>query len=140
MKPRTSPEIEPGRGALGGPPRKPSRGPRITLTCECGERRYLHYGERWHCDQCGRTWDTSRIPAEDYAAIRRVKRRFVAIPIAMLLVIVATVVLFMIYGRIYAFIVLPFTLTLWSMYGRPIHRRRLRQALDRLPQWEISPE
>jgi hypothetical protein len=121
-------------------PRKLSRGPRITLTCECGERRELRYGERWRCEQCGRAWDTHRIPPADYAAVRRVRRRFVVIPVAMLFVIVATVALFAVYGRIYAVILLPFALSLWSMYGRPIHRRRLRRALDRLPQWNITPD
>lgn len=123
-----------------GAPRKLSRGPKITLTCECGERRDLRYGERWQCEQCGRTWDTHRIPAEDYAAIRRVRRRFVVVPAATLLTIVATVVLFMVFGRVYVFILLPLALTMWSMYGRPLHRRRLRRALDRLPKWNITPE
>ena len=121
-------------------PAKLHRGPKVTLTCECGERRDLRYGERWNCEQCGRTWDTHKIPAEDYAAVRRVRRRFVVMPIGMLCVIIATVALFMVYGRIYALILLPLALTLWSMYGRPIHRRRLRRALDRLPHWNITPE
>jgi hypothetical protein len=123
-----------------GTPRKLGRGPRITLTCDCGERRDLRYGERWQCEQCGRAWDTHRIPAADYAAIRSIRRRFVVIPVVMLLVVVATVVLFMVYGRVYAFVLLPMALTIWSMYGRPIHRRRLRRALDRLPKWNITPE
>lgn len=124
----------------GGVHRKLSSGPKITLTCECGERRYLRYGERWQCEQCGRTWDTRRIPEEEYAAVRKIRRRFVVVPVALLLVVVATVVLFMVFGRIYAVILLPLALTLWGMYGRPAHRRRLREALDRLPQWKIRPE
>ncbi len=123
-----------------GPQGRLSRGPRITLTCECGERRDLRYGERWQCEQCGRTWDTHRIPVEEYAAIQRIQRRFVVMPIVMLLVIVATVVLFVVYGRIYAFVLLPLSLTMWVLYGRPVHRRRLRRALDRLPEWKIRPE
>jgi Flp pilus assembly protein TadB len=123
-----------------GPHGRLSRGPRITLTCECGERRDLRYGERWQCEQRGRTWDTHRIPVEEYAAIQRIQRRFVVMPIVMLLVIVATVVLFVVYGRIYAFVLLPLSLTMWVLYGRPVHRRRLRRALDRLPEWKIRPE
>src|SRR5215204_1128307 len=38
------------------------KGPPITLTCECGQKRDLPYGERWRCEQCGRTSDTNRIP------------------------------------------------------------------------------
>jgi hypothetical protein len=29
---------------------------------------------------------------------------------------------------------------MWTMYGRSIHRRRLRRALDRVPEWKIRPE
>src|SRR5947209_20470092 len=112
---------------------KPKRGPRITLTCDCGERRELRYGERWRCEKCGRTWDTRRIPPEEYAAVRRVRRRFVEIPAVILVAVVATVILLAVFGRVYAFILLPLTLMVWSMYGRPVHRRRLRRALDRLP-------
>jgi Flp pilus assembly protein TadB len=120
-------------------PRKPRRGPPITLTCECGERRELHYGERWQCD-CQRIWDTHRIPAEDYAAIRRIQRRFVVMPIMSLLAVVVTVALLVIFGRVQAFILLPMALAVWVIYGRPVHRRRLRRALDGLPEWNIRPE
>jgi hypothetical protein len=126
--------------ASGQPRRRLMRGPRITLTCECGGRRDLRYGERWSCEQCGRVWDTRQIPAEDYAAVRRIQRRFVVMPMATLLVLIATVVLFMVFGRVYAFILLPFGLAMWTMYGRSIHRRRLRRALDRVPQWKITPQ
>jgi hypothetical protein len=120
--------------------RKLSRGPRITLTCECGERRDLRYGERWRCEHCGRVWDTHRIPAEDYAAIRSIQRRFVVIPIVVLFAVIATVVLFIVFGRVYSFILIPLVLFGWILYGRPVHRRRLRRALDKLPEWKISPE
>ena len=50
------------------------RGPPIALTCECGEKRELAYGERWRCQSCGRSWDTNRIPAEQYQEIRRISR------------------------------------------------------------------
>ena len=50
-------------------PRSIRRGPLITLSCECGARRELHYGEQWHCENCGRTWNTNRIPLEQYEQI-----------------------------------------------------------------------
>jgi Flp pilus assembly protein TadB len=120
--------------------RRLARGPRITLTCECGERRDLRYGERWRCEKCGRTWDTHKIPPEDYAAVLRVRRRFVLVPTAMLVAVIVTVVMFMLYGRIYAFVLLPFAVSMWGMYGRNLHRRRLHRALDRLAKWEITPD
>ena len=30
------------------------RGPPIAVTCECGEKRDLRYGEEWTCESCGR--------------------------------------------------------------------------------------
>ena len=56
------------------------RGPPITLTCECGEKRDLSYGERWECEKCGRTWDTGRIPHEQYDAIRTVSYTHLTLP------------------------------------------------------------
>ena len=38
-----------------GLPKSVRRGPPITLTCDCGERRYLRYGERWTCEKCKKT-------------------------------------------------------------------------------------
>jgi Flp pilus assembly protein TadB len=140
MRSQAGVELDEGRSPGDQAPRKLSRGPRITLTCDCGERRELRYGERWRCQQCGRTWDTHRIPAEDYAAIRRIQSRFLVVPVVMLAVIVATVALFTVYGRVYAVILLPLGLMMWVMYGRPVHRRRLRRALDDLPEWKIRPE
>ena len=32
-------------------PRTIRKGPRITLTCRCGEHQYLHYGEIWTCEK-----------------------------------------------------------------------------------------
>ena len=51
-------------------PKSVRRGPPITVTCDCGEKRHLRYGERWTCEKCGKTWNTNRIPVEQYAAIR----------------------------------------------------------------------
>ena len=58
------------------------RGPPITLTCECGERAELPYGEAWSCPSCGRRYDTARIPQEDYERIRRTQLRFRILPVA----------------------------------------------------------
>lgn len=50
--------------------------PPITLTCDCGTRGQVAYGERWTCDDCGKTYDTSAIPAEEYAALTAGLRRY----------------------------------------------------------------
>jgi Flp pilus assembly protein TadB len=116
------------------------RGPPITVRCECGEFRYLAYGERWRCERCGRTWDTGRIPEEDYAAVRSIQRRYIAVPLGALVVVLATAILFMIYGRIYAIVLLPMALTIWFTFIRPLQRRRLRERIAELPEWKLEPE
>ena len=49
--------------------------PKITIECDCGEKRKLAYGESYVCD-CGRSWSTAQIPEADYAAIRALDRRY----------------------------------------------------------------
>jgi len=58
-----------------------TKGPPITVTCDCGERHELFYGERWTCPGCARAYDSGQIPAEEYAQIRRVQLHFRAIPL-----------------------------------------------------------
>jgi len=63
-------------------PKSVRRGPPITLTCECGETRHLRYGDRWTCEKCSRSWDTTKIPVDQYAAVRSTQLRFRRVPIA----------------------------------------------------------
>ncbi|MGH2852380.1 MAG: hypothetical protein ACRDLP_17420 [Solirubrobacteraceae bacterium] len=122
-------------------PRSVRRGPRITLTCNCGERRYLQYGERWTCEKCGRTWDTHRIPLDEYLALRRVQLHYRRIPIVVSAVALVCVVGFLVAGKgLAGLILVAFALTAWSMFARPLHRRRHREALARIPTWDIEPE
>src|SRR6188508_3042939 len=55
---------------------RPVREPPITVTCDCSEVGYVPYGTRWTCPECGKTWDTSQIPQEDYASLLRSVRRY----------------------------------------------------------------
>jgi hypothetical protein len=122
-------------------PRAIRRGPLITLTCRCGERRYLHYGERWTCEKCGRSWNTMRIPVEQYAEIRRAQLRFRRVPLVISALSLACLIAFIVIGRAAAgLILIGFTATAWSMFVRPFHKRRYRKALAQLPSWEIEPD
>jgi hypothetical protein len=122
-------------------PKSVRRGPRITLTCECGERRYLRYGERWQCEQCGKTWNTARIPVEQYAAIRATQLRYRRVPIAISVLALACVIACIVIGKaVGGLIVVGILATTWSMFFRPLHRRRYRTALAELPSWQIEPE
>ncbi len=122
-------------------PRTIRKGPRITLTCKCGEHQYLHYGEIWTCEQCGRRWNTERIPIEQYAELRQAQLRYRRIPIILSVLSLICVIAFIIAGRALAgLIIIAFGATAYSMFARPLYRRRYREALTDIPKWEIEPE
>jgi hypothetical protein len=117
------------------------RGPKITVSCRCGEKQYLAYGERWTCETCGRTWDTRQIPAEQYAAIRATQLRYRRIPLVISVVALACIVAGVLVGKaLGGLIIVAIAATTWSMFFRPIHSRKYRKALAQLPTWTLTPE
>ena len=129
------------RQQAAGVPKSVRRGPPITLTCDCGEKRYLRYGERWKCEKCGKTWNTNRIPVEQYAAIRATQLRYRRVPLAISVFALVCVVAFIIVGKaLGGLIVVGLLASTWSMFFRPIHRRKYREAIADLPSWKIKPE
>jgi len=117
------------------------RGPPVTVSCDCGEKRQLAYGEAWRCESCGRRWNTSQIPAEQYAAIRRTQLRFRILPVVLGLVVAGAALFFLLTGNVFSmFFLLPTSLMAWFTFIRPLHRRRYRQAIADLPRWELHPE
>ena len=130
---RTKREWEAPGAILGGPP--------ISVTCECGVKHDLKYGEAWTCESCGRRWDTRQIPREQYEAVRRTQLRFRVLPVVVGLVVLALAVFFTLSGNIFSvFFLLPVGLTFWFVFLRPFHRRRYRAAIADLPRWELHPE
>jgi hypothetical protein len=118
---------------LGGPP--------IAVTCECGVKRDLRYGESWTCESCGRRWDTRQIPAEQYDDIRRLQLRFRMLPIGLGLVVAALAIFFTLTGNVFSvFFLLPVALMTWFAILRPVHRKRYRAAIADLPRWNLRPE
>ena len=59
------------------------RGPPIAVTCDCGAKQDVRYGDTWVCEQCGKRWNTAQIPAEQYEAIRRLQLRYRIVPVAL---------------------------------------------------------
>jgi hypothetical protein len=128
-------------GEPAGVPRSVRRGPPITLTCDCGERRYLRYGDRWKCEKCGKTWDTKRIPVEQYAAIRATQMRYRRVPIVISVVALIAVIASVVAGQaIGGLLLVAIVATTWSLFFRPLHRRKYRAAMAELPTWKIKPE
>jgi hypothetical protein len=117
------------------------KGPPITVTCECGEKRDLPYGESWRCERCGRRWDTGRIPREQYDEIRRLSLRYRLLPVAFGVVVATVALFFILTGNVFSvFFLLPVALSAWFVFLRPIHRRRYRRAVKSLPRWELRAE
>jgi|SRR5215213_230002 len=117
------------------------KGPPITVTCECGEKRDLAYGERWRCESCGRSWDTGRIPADQYQQIRGLSLRYRAVPVAFGAAIALLAIFFTLTGNVPGvFFLLPVALITWFVFLRPLHRKRYRAAIKTLPRWELRAD
>ncbi len=117
------------------------RGPPIAVRCDCGSKHDLAYGERWRCEQCGRTWDTKRIPFAEYDAIRRTQLRFRVLPVLLGLLVAALAIFFTLTGNVWSvFFLLPLAMTTWFVFVRPSHRKRYRRAIADLPKWTLDPE
>jgi Flp pilus assembly protein TadB len=122
-------------------PRAVRKGPPITVSCECGERRELRYGQRWRCEGCGRGYDTNRIPVDEYASLRRNRVRDRILPSIVFAVAVAVAVVFIEIGRPLAVIVVfPLVGFVWSSFVRPRRRRRQYQAIADRPRWQIRAD
>ena len=117
--------------------------PRITLRCDCGKSEALvAYGERWTCDACGRTYDTNGIPAEDFAAIQAMRRRYRIIGYAGAILVAAFMLLLALTAQPFQlFIGLPFILLLWFTYVRPVMRSRYMRRVGELQRtWTLKAE
>ncbi|MGH3265972.1 MAG: hypothetical protein ACRDNS_28725 [Trebonia sp.] len=114
-------------------------GPRISITCACGHHESVRYGENWTCPGCGKTWDTSRIPREEYAAIRRTQLRFRMLPVALGLLVVGLAAFFTLTGSpVSVVLLLPVVLIGWFVFLRGPHRRRYRRAIaTRQRKWTL---
>jgi hypothetical protein len=116
-------------------------GPPIAVTCECGEKHDVPYGDAWTCERCGRRWNTNQIPAEQYDAIRRTQLRFRVLPVLFGVVVASLALFFMLTRNTFSvFFLLPVALSVWFVFVRPVHRRRYRRAIADLPRWELKPE
>lgn len=115
--------------------------PPITISCDCGEKASLAYGERWTCESCGRTWDTSRIPKGEYDQVVRSVRLYGLVTAGPPLLLAAILIpMTVVSGIQYAFLL--FTLVLaWGLLVVPQLRRRAnRMARENAPKWKLRPD
>ena len=123
-------------------PRSVRKGPPITVTCECGQKRDLQYGEQWQCEGCGRSYDTRKIPLKEYAAIRRTQLRYRIIPLTAGIILLAATIVFFIAGSAFSGVVLvAFAGASWVMFLRPFFRTKYRKSLGKnLPTWNLKAD
>ena len=116
--------------------------PRITLHCDCGAEALVAYGERWTCESCGRTYDTTGIPEGDFAAIQALRTRYRVVGYAGISLVAAFILLLAITGQEFQlFIGLPFVLIVWFMYVRPLMRSRYMRRVGELQRtWTLKAE
>ena len=115
------------------------KGALITVKCDCGETNYLAYGETWQC-KCGRRWNTSQIPADEYWGIMREMRtqRLVAIGAALALSLTFGLLAFLVAQRL--LLLFPILMAGWYIVYMPRWRRRVRQRARNLPSWQLRAE
>jgi Flp pilus assembly protein TadB len=119
---------------------RPVAKPPITISCECGEKRDVAYGERWQCETCGRSWNTAQIPAEEYEGLLRSVRRHQLEAVGMTAVAVAVVIpLIAVFGSRFILLVVP-AMFFWLFVVLPFWRRRYRRTARGAPRWQLHPE
>jgi Flp pilus assembly protein TadB len=116
------------------------RGPPITINCDCGELRHVTYGDRWQCEQCGRTWNTAQIPADEYWGILRGMRRHRLTVIGVAVGVGLTFTLLAVFVAESLFLLMPAVLAAWFILYMPFWRRKVRRQARNLPKWNLRPE
>jgi hypothetical protein len=117
------------------------REPPITLNCDCGTAAHVAYGDRWTCPDCGKTWDTSQIPRDDYDRLLRSMRRYrlfaIGPPAALCVILVPLAVLV---GFQYAYL-LFFLLLAYALLVMPrLRSKATARVLRHRATWELRPE
>jgi hypothetical protein len=114
--------------------------PPITISCECGERKSVAYGERWRCERCERSWNTQQIPAEEYEGLLRRMRRHKLEAIGAGAVMVAVLVSFIVLGGPRFVLLIPMVMSIWLFVFLPFWRRRYRRTARDTRRWQLRPE
>lgn len=114
--------------------------PPITITCECGEKEYVPYGERWTCERCGRSWNTQQIPAEQYEDLLRRMRRHKLEALGAGALTAVVLVALIVAGGTRFILLIPMIMALWLFVFLPFWRRRYRRSALTSPRWQLEPE
>ena len=101
----------------------------------------VRYGERWTCPTCGKTWDTSQIPREDYAQLMRSVRRYrllaIGPPLALAAVLVPVAVFV---GVQFAFLLFVLVLAYGLLVMPKVRERATEGVRANTRSWKLRPE
>jgi hypothetical protein len=117
------------------------REPPITLACDCGATAHVRYGDRWTCPSCGKTWDTSQIPAEEYDQLLRSVRRYRLLTIGPPLALAAVLIpLAIVSGIQFALLLLVLVLAHALLVMPKVRERATENVRRSANKWELHPE
>ena len=94
----------------------------------------------WHCEVCGRRWNTAQIPADEYWGIMRAMRRYRLVVIGVAVGVVAVFAPLAVFVSEALFLFVPVVLAAWFIWFMPFWRRRIRRHARNLPTWDLRPE
>jgi len=115
------------------------KGPPITVTCDCGQRHRLAYGDEVRCT-CGRRYTTARIPLDEYREVASTVRRFRLLTFAAAAVFALLALLVALTQPAMLVLLVPGGLLVWFTYLRPLVRGQYRKAIARFPTWQLRAE
>lgn len=116
------------------------RGPPISIRCDCGEPASVRYGDRWTCPSCGRVWNTSQIPVDEYRGILRKLRRYRLAAIGAALAVLAAYLPLVLLVSPGIILTAPILLGALAILLGPFWKRRVRRAIAERPRWDLHPE
>lgn len=114
--------------------------PPITISCECGEKQDVAYGERWQCEKCGRAWNTAQIPAEEYEQLLRSVRRHKLEVLVLAGLGAAVLVPLVVFVSATYIALVPVAMMGWLLFFLPRWRRRYHRTARAAPRWQLHPE
>ncbi len=115
--------------------------PPITITCDCGTRISIAYRERWTCPTCGKTYDTAKIPADEYGALLAGVRRYKWLTIGPPLLLAAILVPAAVVGDVrYAFLLFVAVMAYGLLVLPKIRERASRRVTEISARWKLEAE
>jgi hypothetical protein len=117
------------------------RAPLITINCDCGASTEVAYGDRWTCPECGRTWDTNQIPADEYGVLLKGVRQYRLLVVGPPLMLAAILIpLAAIVGLQYALLLFVLVMAYALLAVPQIRRLASKRMRESTKSWKLRPE